>query len=212
MYIILFKIHGVLAEWIYHKKALFFSNSITCRLNVARSSLSVALQEIWLGNIPWPGDIQQAFEQFIRVCLFWKYIEIGTVHFCLFLVDAVITLYVINPFLKSEPSHPLETALPTNLILLKAVGMLWSLTWKLGCFTQEKENSHSPFSPSYFCCSFLLSPLAISLPLPWQSSVNCITLSSLSAAATLSKQVLYELTPTQRNMGQQKEKTLVNFN
>lgn len=106
-------------------------------------------------------------------------------------------------FLESEPSPPLEIprCVP-DPIPVKAVGMPWSLTRKLGCFTPEEENSCGFFF-SFPCYSPFLtishpgSPRQIASPFP---------------AWALSEQVLYERTPTQRNMGLQNEKTLVNFN
>lgn len=121
---------------------------------------------------------------------------------------------IFNPcscFLESEPWPPLEKphCLP-DPIPVKAVGIPWIITWKLGWFIAEEENSNFFFSSpaiSVACSSFLFLP-SPTLAVP----ENCITLSSPSVATSLSKQVLYKRTPTQWNTGLQKEKTLVNFN
>lgn len=146
----------------YHKKALLFSNSITCRLNVAHSSLSVALQEIWLGNIPWPGDIQQAFEQFIRVSLLKIYWNRNCSLLLIFgwcctnsICNKLFSeIWALTPFGDSTAykPHPAESC-----------GNAMKLNMKIGMFyTRERKQSFF-FLPQLF---LLLIPPFSSCHLP----------------------------------------------
>lgn len=78
---------------------------------------------------------------------------------------------IFNPcscFLESEPWPPLEKphCLP-DPIPVKAVGIPWIITWKLGWFIAEEENSNFFFLPQLF---LLLVPPFFSYRLPlWQS-------------------------------------------
>lgn len=103
----------------------------------------------------------------------------------------VAGVWALTPFgdttLSSRP-HPCESC-----------GDVMKPNVKIWMFYTRGRKQWSSFLPQLI---LLLVPPFSSCPLPpWQSSANCITLSSASTAAALSKQVLYEQNSTTAKHG-----------